>query len=140
MRVPRVPTVPVVSIISGTPGTFETIGTIGTVRLTCAPKDLPIAVADRLITFSNIENVGHAHVLAFEKLALRPRASAVELEVALLFEVPFGSGMQRNIQLAGFTAVTELTHRHGSFVEVIHRNLLVAEIYCFSHMIGDGGR
>src|SRR5262249_61151312 len=55
------------------------------------------------------------------------------------FESLFGPWGQGICEWAGSPAATELTHRHGSFVEVIHRNLLVAEIYCFGHMVGDGG-
>jgi len=35
-----------------------------------ASENLAIAVADRVIPFSDIENVGHTYVLAFEELAL----------------------------------------------------------------------
>ena len=34
--------------------------------LTRSSENLAIAVADRLIPFSDIENIGYAHVLAFE--------------------------------------------------------------------------
>ena len=48
--------------------------------------------------------------------------------------------MQWNVQLASLAALTELVHRHGAFIEMIHRDLLVAEINGFGHVVGDTGR
>ena len=48
--------------------------------------------------------------------------------------------MERNIQLPSFAALTELTHGHGPFIEMIHWDSLVAEINRFGHVVGDAGR
>ena len=47
--------------------------------------------------------------------------------------------MERDVQLASLAALTELAHRHGPFVEMIHRNLLVTEINRLGHVVGDIG-
>src|SRR5262245_60989652 len=61
----------------------------------------------------------------------------VILQVALFAEKLPGSGVQRNVQLAGFAAAAEFLHGHRSFVEMIDGDLLVAEVDAFGHVVGD---
>src|SRR5688572_22483443 len=49
----------------------------------------------------------------------------------------FRARVQRNVQLSGFAAAAELAHGHGTFVEVVHRNLPVTKVDGFSHAISD---
>ena len=44
---------------------------MGARRLACAGEYFPIPVANRLVSSSDIENIRHANILAFEQLALR---------------------------------------------------------------------
>ena len=59
------------------------------------------------------------------------------IKITFLAKVFLGSRMQRNGQLAGFAAAAELHHRHRSFIEMIDRNLRVAKIDGFGHLISD---